>query len=437
MNAAALTGADVGMLLVIFVLLVVLIFFSAAEMGLSRMSRHKAQSLAMDGNRSGKSLMWLIEEPERWVNPLLLTVNICQTVQATLTGIVAGRLFGAAGVAIGVMLNVLVFFVLAEAVPKTYAVIYPERAAKFTARPVTALVKFPPVRWISRGLIGLTNVIVRGKGLEKGPFVNERELLGIVEAAAKEGVVEHEEHELIESIIEFGDTVVREVMVPRPDMVTIDHDSTVTGALDVAIEHGYSRLPLLGPGDDDDIVGLAYTKDLMRTEREGGGDRPVTDFMRNVRFVPENKPVARLMREMQAEKYHLAIVADEYGAIAGLITLEDCLEELVGDIVDEYDSEDSEVQNLPDGTYLVDGRIAIGDLDDLLGVELPDDDWDTLGGLIFNTLEHVPTDGEFMIAHGWRFTVIEMEGRRIKRVMVMPEPDLADQAEAQAESARD
>ncbi len=437
MNAAALTGADVGMLLVIFVLLVVLIFFSAAEMGLSRMSRHKAQSLAMDGNRSGKSLLWLIEEPERWVNPLLLTVNICQTVQATLTGIVAGRLFGAAGVAIGVMLNVLVFFVLAEAVPKTYAVIYPERAAKFTARPVTALVKFPPVRWISRGLIGLTNVIVRGKGLEKGPFVNERELLGIVEAAAKEGVVEHEEHELIESIIEFGDTVVREVMVPRPDMVTIDHDSTVTGALDVAIEHGYSRLPLLGPGDDDDIVGLAYTKDLMRTEREGGGDRPVTDFMRNVRFVPENKPVARLMREMQAEKYHLAIVADEYGAIAGLITLEDCLEELVGDIVDEYDSEDSEVQNLPDGTYLVDGRIAIGDLDDLLGVELPDDDWDTLGGLIFNTLEHVPTDGEFMIAHGWRFTVIEMEGRRIKRVMVMPEPDLADQAEAQAESARD
>ena len=437
MNAAALTGADVGMLLVIFVLLAVLIFFSAAEMGLSRMSRHKAQSLAMDGNRSGKSLLWLIEEPERWVNPLLLTVNICQTVQATLTGIVAGRLFGAAGVAIGVMLNVLVFFVLAEAVPKTYAVIYPERAAKFTARPVTALVKFPPVRWISRGLIGLTNVIVRGKGLEKGPFVNERELLGIVEAAAKEGVVEHEEHELIESIIEFGDTVVREVMVPRPDMVTIDHDSTVTGALDVAIEHGYSRLPLLGPGDDDDIVGLAYTKDLMRTEREGGGDRPVTDFMRNVRFVPENKPVARLMREMQAEKYHLAIVADEYGAIAGLITLEDCLEELVGDIVDEYDSEDSEVQNLPDGTYLVDGRIAIGDLDDLLGVELPDDDWDTLGGLIFNTLEHVPTDGEFMIAHGWRFTVIEMEGRRIKRVMVMPEPDLADQAEAQAESARD
>jgi CBS domain containing-hemolysin-like protein len=420
----ALSGADLGMLVVIVLLLFALIFFAVAEMGLSRMSRHKAATLAEDGNRSGKALVWLIDEPERWVNPLLLTVNICQTVQATLTGIVAGRLFGAAGVAIGVVLNVLVFFVLAEAVPKTYAVIYPERAARLAARPVTALVRFPLLRWISRGLIGLTNVIVRGKGLEKGPFVNERELLGIVEAAAKEGVVEAEEHELIESIIEFGDTVVREVMVPRPDMVTIEHDSTVTCALDIAIAHGYSRLPILGPGDDDDIVGLAYTKDLMRTEREGGGERPVTDFARNVRFVPENKPVSRLMREMQAEKFHLAIVVDEYGAISGLITLEDCLEELVGDIVDEYDTEDAEVQRLSDGTFLVDGGMSIGDLDDLLDSELPDDDFDTLGGLILDRLEHIPAEGEYVVAQGWRFTVTEMEGRRIKRVMVArAEPD--------------
>jgi CBS domain containing-hemolysin-like protein len=423
----AISGADSGMLLVIFLLLLVLIFLSVAEMGLSRMSRHKAATIAEDGSRSGRALLWLIDEPERWVNPLLLTVNICQTVQATLTGIVSGRLFGAAGVAIGVVLNVLVFFVLAEAVPKTYAVIYPERAAKLAAGPVNALVKFPLLRWISRGLIGLTNVIVRGKGLEKGPFVNERELLGIVEAAAKEGVVEQEEHELIESIIEFGDTVVREVMVPRPDMVTIDHDATVTQALDVAIAHGYSRLPLLGPGDDDDIVGLAYTKDLMRTEREGGGSRPVTDFARNVRFVPENKPVSRLMREMQAEKFHLAVVVDEYGAISGLISLEDCLEELVGDIVDEYDTEDAEVQRLPDGTFLVDGGMSIGDLDDLLDAELPDDDFDTLGGLILDALEHIPTEGEAVSTDGWRFTVTEMEGRRIKRVMIAPEA--ADPAE--------
>ena len=422
----ALSTADVWMLVAIGLLLLVLVFLAVAEMGLSRISKHRAQSLADSGNKSGRSLLWLVSEPERWVNPLLLTVNICQTVQATLTGIVANRLFGGAGVAIGVVLNVIVFFVLAEAVPKTYAVIYPEQAAKLAARPVSALVRFPLLRWVSRGL---TNMIVKGKGLDKGPFVNEQELLGIVETAAEEGVVEHEERELIESIIEFGDTVVREVMVPRPDMVTVEYLSTVTQALDVAIEHGYSRMPVLGPGEDDDIVGLAYTKDLMRTEREGGGARPVTDLVRPVRFVPEHKPLNRLMREMQAEKFHLAIVADEYGAIAGLITLEDCLEELVGDIVDEYDEEDAEIVHQADGSYLVDGRVAIDELDEVLDTELPDDDWDTLGGLVFNTLGHVPTEGEHLVSHGWRFTVREMEGRRIKRVEITREPETADDGE--------
>ena len=429
----ALAPSDIWMLIAIGVLLIVLVFLAVAEMGLSRISKHRATSLSDAGSKSGKSLLWLVSEPERWVNPLLLTVNICQTVQATLTGIFANRLFGGAGVAIGVVLNVIVFFVLAEAVPKTYAVLYPERAAKLAARPVSALVRFPLLRWVSRGLIGLTNVIVKGKGLEKGPFVNEQELLGIVETAAEEGVVEHEERELIESIIEFGDTVVREVMVPRPDMITIEYLATVTQALDVAIEHGYSRLPVLGAGEDDDVVGLAYTKDLMRVEREGGGARPVTDLVRSVRFVPEHKPVNRLMREMQAEKYHLAIVADEYGAIAGLITLEDCLEELVGDIVDEYDEEDADIVHQADGSFLVDGRVAIDELDEVLDTELPDDDWDTLGGLVFNTLGHVPVAGEHLVTHGWRFTVREMEGRRIKRVEVTREVETADDVLVEAD----
>ncbi len=412
-------AAETWMLVAILLLLVVLIFTSVAEMGLSRMSKPRASSLADKGLKSGKALYRLVNEPERWVNPLLLTVNLCQTVQATLTGILAGRLgFGAWGVALGVLLNVIVFFVLAEAVPKTYAVLYPQRAALISARPVSALVAFPPLRWISRGLIGLTNVIVRGKGLEQGPFVSEQELLGIVEVAAEDGVVEHEERELIESIIEFGDTVAREVMVPRPDMVMLDHHVTVTQALDIAIEQGFSRLPVVNSDDDDHVVGLAFTKDLMRAEREGAGGMEVTEFVRPVRFIPENKPVSRLMREMQAEKFHLALVADEYGAIAGLVTLEDCLEELVGEIVDEYDDEAAEVHRLADGDYLVDGAMSIGDLNDLLSIEVPDEDWDTVAGFLFGTLEHVPEVGESVELEGWRFEAAEMDGRRIRRVKV-------------------
>jgi CBS domain containing-hemolysin-like protein len=419
----AFNNVDMLMLVTIIFLLMILVFTSVAEMGLSRITKTKAAALADKGFKSGKALKRLVGEPERWVNPLLLTVNICQTVQATLTGILADRLWGPYGVIVGVVLNVMVFFVLAEAVPKTYAVLYPQKAALFTARPVSALVAFPPLRLISRGFIGLTNVIVRGKGLEQGPFVSEQELLGIVEVAAEDGVVEHEERELIESIIEFGDTVTREVMVPRPDIVTLDDTSTVTTALDVAISHGFSRLPVLGPDGDDDVVGLAYTKDLMRAERSGDGDKPVLQFVRSARFIPENKPVNRLMREMQAEKFHLALVADEYGALAGLITLEDCLEELVGEIVDEHDEEDTEVQRLSDGDYSVDGGMSISDLNELLGLGLPDDDWETVGGFLFGTLEHVPDAGESVTQDGWKFTVSEVEGRRIRRVKVTLETD--------------
>ncbi|MEY4174896.1 MAG: hypothetical protein RI900_2061 [Actinomycetota bacterium] len=426
MIAVAVTSIDVLMLVAIFLLLVALVFLAVAEMGLSRMSKPRATSLAEQGSKSGRALKRLVDEPERWVNSVLLTVNTFQTVQSSLTAIVFGRMFGGWGVVVGVVLNVLVFFVLAEAVPKTYAVIYPQRAALVSARPVSVLVSFPPLQWASRALIGLTNVIVKGKGLERGPFVSESELLGIVETAAEDEVIEEEERELIESIIEFGDTVAREVMVPRPDIVVIPSDATVSAGLDIALQHGFSRLPVISADDDDDVLGLAFAKDLMRAERDGAGDQSVTGLLRPVRFVPENKPVNRLMREMQHEKFHLALVADEYGALSGLITLEDCLEELVGEIHDEHDTEDAEVQHLPDGGYLIDGGMSIGDLNELLSITIPDDDWDTLGGFLFGTLEHVPHVGEFVVHEGWRFAVEELEGRRIRRVTVSLEPDTGE-----------
>lgn len=371
-------GGQLAMLLGIIVLLFVLIFLAIAEMSLSRMTKPKATALVDQGRPGARALLKLVAEPERWVNPVLLTVNICQTLQATLTGIVSGSLFGPVGVVVGVILNVIVFFVLAEAVPKTYAVLHAERAALFSARPTLWLVDFSPLKWVSRALIGLTNVIIPGRGLKKGPFVSEQELLGIVEAAVEDAVIEERERELIESIIELGDTVAREIMVPRPDMVMLAVDQSVADGLDVAIAHGYSRLPVRAAGESSDVVGIAFTKDLIKAERAGGGAMQVGQVIRPVEFIPENKPVSTLMREMQERKFHLAVVVDEYGAISGLVTLEDCLEELVGEIVDEYDQEEAEVQRLPDGAYLVDGAMSIGDLGDLLGVELPDDDWDTV-----------------------------------------------------------
>ncbi|MFM8794864.1 MAG: hemolysin family protein [Acidimicrobiales bacterium] len=421
MTAAAPTTADVWMIVAIVLLFLVLAFLAVAEMGLSRMSKPKAQALADTGQRGGHALLSMVSRPERWVNPLLLSVNVAQTVQATLTGVVSGRLFGAPGVVIGVVLNVVVFFVFAEAVPKTYAVQHTDRAALGTARLTSFLVGFGPVRWISRGLIGLTNIIVKGKGLEQGPFVGEQEFLGIVEAAAEEEIIEHEERELIESIIEFGDTVVREIMIPRPDVVSVDAGLSVDNALDVAFEHGFSRMPVTRETEgDDDMIGIAYAKDLMRAVRAGRGGDPVAGLVRKAEVVPENKPVSKLMRDMQREHFHMALVADEYGSIAGLVTLEDCLEELVGEIVDEHDEEDPEIRHLGNGESLVDAGMSVSDFNDHFSARLPDEDWDTVGGFVFGTLEHVPVTGESLEHGGWRFTVVELEGRRIMTVKITP-----------------
>jgi CBS domain containing-hemolysin-like protein len=299
-----------------------------------------------------------------------------------------------------------------------------ERAALLAARPIRALVRLWPLRLLSRALIGLANVIVPGKGLKQGPFVSEQELLGIVGAAAEDEVIEAEERELIESIISFGDTVAREIMVPRPDMVTVDGEATVSAALDVAIAEGYSRMPVVGETSDD-VLGVAHTKDLIRAEREGRGADPVARWSRPAHFVPETKPVAHLMREMQAEKYHLAMLIDEYGGTAGLVTLEDCIEELVGDIVDEHDVEDREVERLDGGELLVDGGMSVDDLSDLLPIQLPEGDWDTVGGFLLSELGRLPVEGETVTYDGYVFTARRLDGRRISLVHVsrLPEAD--------------
>lgn len=420
MFAAAPTAADYWMLFTIFVLLIALTGLSLAEMSLSRITKQKAQALVDQEAKKAKVILKLAEDPTKWVNPLLLTVNTFQTLQATLTGIVAGRVFGAAGVAIGVTLNVIVFFVLAEAVPKTYGLVHPVRGATLTARPINALTSFYPLRVISQWLIKLTNAIVRGKGLAAGPFISEQEFLGIVEAAAHDAVIEHEERELIESVIEFGDTVVREVMVPRPDVVTINDDLTISEAIDIVVEHQLSRLPVLRADDDDqdDLVGVVYAKDLIAAERTGRGSESIKSSMHTVRVVPETKLVSELMRQMQQDKFHLAMVADEYGLLAGLVTLEDCLEELVGEIGDEHDEDDTSVQRQPNGDFLIAGVTTIDRLNELLETEISDLEYDTVGGLVFGLLGHVPAVGESVDKDQIKFRVEELDGRRIQIVRV-------------------
>jgi putative hemolysin len=408
---------DAGLIAVIVAATFVAAFLALAETALTKMSRIKAMTLAEEGRRSANKLTALVEHPERFLNPVLLLTLLCHLVIATLVGILAERHWGAGGVAIATAIETSVIFVFAEAAPKTWAVQHPERSALLSAPLVSTIVSFLPIRVITRGLIGLSNVILPGKGLKEGPFVSEEELLALADVAVEEDVIEREERQLIHSIIEFGDTVVREVMIPRPDMVTAEARASVHDVMELAISAGYSRIPVYDQGIDD-IVGIVYAKDLMKAQRDDGSERPVRELARPARFVPETKRVAELMPEMQREKAHMAIVVDEYGGTAGLVTLEDLIEELVGEIVDEYDVEEAPAEPLPDGGVRVNARMPIDEVSELLGAEFPEGDFDTVGGLMFNLLGHVPHEGETVDVNGHRLQAERVQGRRIGRVRI-------------------
>jgi CBS domain containing-hemolysin-like protein len=422
----AVTGfhsEDLVLVIVIAVLLAASGMLALAETSLVRMNRIKAKALVDEKRRGARQLARLIAEPAKFLNPILLLVLICQLVSATLVGVVAAHVLGGIGVLVGAAFEVVVIFVFFEAVPKNWAVHNPERAALFSAPIVTALVRFPPIRVVSGLLIGLANLIIGRSGdADDGirpSYISEGELKAMADVAHEENVIEGEERAFIHSIIDFGDTVVREVMVPRPDMVTVEADTTVTGALETALAAGFSRIPVHA-GQIDDVEAIAYTKDLMRAERVGRGSEPVLASARAAVFVPESKGVPSLLRQMQAEKFHMAIVVDEYGGTAGLVTLEDLLEELVGEIVDEFDVEEPSVEENPDGSVEVSGRYAVDDADVLLGAELPQGPWDTVGGLMLDLVGRVPDVGDSVEVDGFRLTALEVRGRRIGRVRIEP-----------------
>ena len=230
---------------------------------------------------------------------------------------------------------------------------------------------------------------------------------------------EAHERELISQVLDFADAIVREVMVPRPDMVTVAANASSELALDLVLEEGKSRIPVYGE-DTDDILGVLYARDLLQLWDEKAGPRLARDLMRDAYFVPETKRVPDLLREMQANQVHMAIAVDEFGGTAGLVTIEDLLEELVGEIADEYDDEEPMVVKEDDGSYLIDARLDIDDLGDLLGTTIPDEDWDTVGGLILGLAGRVPAEGENFEFNRHMITVERVQGRRVARVRLHP-----------------
>jgi CBS domain containing-hemolysin-like protein len=388
---------------------------AVAETSISRMSRVRAIALREEGRRNAAVLERIEADPARYLNSIYLAVMLAQNGSAILVAVLAQRSFGNLGITLISVGFTLLYFVVVEAMSKTFGILHSDRAALALAPLVWFLGRV--LAYPTRALIGLANILLPGKGLKTGPFVSEEDIRSMAEVASEEEAIEEREKEMIHSIFEFGDTVVRDVMVPRPDIVAIDASRSFNDVLDRVILHGYSRIPVYRENLDD-IIGVVYAKDVLRQIHAGRNDGRLEDIARKPFFVPESKKVAELLRDMQKEKFHMAIVVDEFGSVAGLVTLEDLLEEIVGEIFDEYDREEPNIEPAGENRFRVNARLPVDELNELLDLDLPNSEWDTVGGLMMGVLGRLPEQGEQVEYDGLRFSAERVHGRRIAKVLV-------------------
>jgi magnesium and cobalt exporter, CNNM family len=432
-------------LLVIAVVLVLVAgVFAALDAALQRLSKARVDELRRDGVKRAGALAEVMEERSRHVALLLLLRIVCETGAAVLVAAVFFRLFDsiAPGVAAAAAVMTVVSYVLIGVGPRTLGRQHAYGIAMSAAGLIRLLGRvLGPIATL---LILVGNAITPGRGYRDGPFSSEVELRELVDMAEERGVVESGERNMIHGVFELGDTIAREVMVPRPDVVWIERGKTLRQALALCLRSGFSRLPVIGDNVDD-IIGVVFMKDLVRrSQGAGAADAQATrveEVMRPATFVPESKPVDELLREMQASRTHMAVVVDEYGGFAGLVTIEDILEEIVGEIADEHDTvQRPPVEELADGSARITARLSVEDLADLFKVELPEDDGvETVGGLLARELGVVPIEGSVAEVAGLRLVAESTGGRRnqIDTILVCRVPEAGDEDEAVQEPARE
>lgn len=421
-------------------------FLATARSALINVRKARLRQLAEEGSGSARSAERLAEDASR----LLATTQLGMMLTSFFAGAVVaisaapplsealqpwlgGASYPVAFV-VSVFLSALLMLIFAELVPEIIALKYSEQLALWLARPLTviAVLAMPLVRlmvWISNGVARLFGAQLRGDL----PLVTEEEIKTLVDAGEEEGVIQEEEKDMIYSIFELGDTLVREVMVPRIDVVALDVSTPMLEALDTIMQAGHSRIPVFQETIDN-VQGVLYAKDLLYYLREGRVDIPLSKVLREAYFIPETKKASDLLPDLQQRRVHMAIVVDEYGGVAGLVTIEDLLEEIVGEIQDEYDTEEPFVEFIDDNEYIFDARVDLDDLNRLMSVALPTEDSDTLGGFIYTELGKVPVVGDRVVFGEMDFTVESVSGRRIRKVRVerrLP-PALEDEGQEHA-----
>ena len=411
---------DVGLVALAVVLIALAGLLTSAETAIARVSRSQIDDARKEGDRRAARLLVLLADRPRHVNVLLFLSTVATVTATVLVGYVCvdaltepgGSPAGA--LVLAAVLMVVASYVVVGVAARTLGRQHAERIAMAAAGPARLLATL--LGPLASLLILLGNALTPGKGYREGPFASQAELREMVDQAEADDLIEDDERQMIHSVFELGDTFAKEVMVPRTEIVFVERSKTLRQAMSLGLRSGFSRIPVIGENSDD-IVGIVYLKDIVRRvfeHREAEQSERVESLMRVPYFVPDSKPADALLRDMQSARVHMAIVVDEYGGTAGLVTIEDILEEIVGEIADEYDTAAPEVAELADGAFRVLARMHVDDFADLIDIEIDSEDEgiDTVLGFVAKRLGRVPIPGASVDVDGWRLTAEQGAGRR-------------------------
>nr|WP_238530464.1 hemolysin family protein [Oscillochloris trichoides] len=410
--------------------LLMLAFTSAVDASFTAISRHRLNQLLSEGApRTRRAVSRLIDDPYHFKSTIIF-LNTASLITATVFTLRLTLHLPAWQQALDLALLVFAVLIMSEALPKALAVRNPDATVMTLARPLRLLGQ---ILWPLIALINLITAplfrMISGHTSYPSPLVTEEELRLLVNVGEEEGLIEHDEREMIEGVIAFGNTLLREIMVPRVDIVALEVDTPLEKALDVVISGGHSRIPVYNETVNQ-IVGILYAKDLIPALRDGQRHMPINTLLRPAHFVPETMRVNALLEDLQQRKVHMAIIVDEYGNTAGLATIEDLIEQIVGEIQDEYDTEDPSIQPIDEGIYIVDGRVAIDDVNYLADLKLASDSADRIGGLVYEQLGRVPRVGDELLLEEATITVLSVKGIRPQKLRIVRRSALAEVAQA-------
>lgn len=411
------SDASALQIVILLILLFLSAFFSSAETALTTVNKIRMRNLAEDGYKPAKNVLKVIEDPAKMLSAILIGNNIVNLSASSLATTIAMDLYGKQWVGVATGILTLLILVFGEITPKTMATISAEKLSFVAAKVIWPMMNIlTPVIFFVNQLAKVVLFILRVDPSQKQEAITEDELRTIVEVSHEEGVIETEEKKIINNVFDFGDSVAKDVMVPRIDMIFVDVDATYEELMEIFQQEKYTRYPVFEETTDN-VIGILNVKDLLCIQEKEKDNFKVRDFLREPLYTYEFKKTAELMLEMRKAQNNIVIVLDEYGATAGLITLEDMLEEIVGDIRDEYDEDEEEsLKAIDENEYIVEGSMKLDDLNDQLGLELESEDYDSIGGLVIGLLDHLPEEGESVDYENLHLMVDKVDKNRVDKI---------------------